>query len=601
MSNFQVLHTVKCNASATKGMEIHDERKLLGNRETYHSNTNENIDGNRTHLNVDLKNNMRANYLSMAEERITASRGGVKPSVTLRDKEGHALTRSVRKDAVWACDTVISASPDFFKGKFKWDKDNTQKSDFQGMNRYFSDCLGFMENRYGRENILGAIIHYDETTPHMHVTWVPIVKDEKSKTGEKLCYKALSGASQLRQLQTDFNEFVRSRGYELERGEIDSKRKHLSQQKEKLNRQIKDTGSKLAAVQRVQKDYEAMTRGSQTVPSLKAKEIQAQNEALRLKNAKLAECLSKAEKQINSLQKTKKEYIDLNKRYNCTERIALDFIDRHSVYEDFLKKNQKAREATAPFERDYQLTCKYGLGMVNYKRKYVSSCNELRNVEQEIADNSKAKGIEKAAIDDISGCNNSLESSRKALDGLKRRLNALSGKLFRGKEKRAIQGKIGGIQDKLKKTADYLYGHYGIKSTSTGDLEKAVQGHAVKLDGLEQKRKNIVAQRTIVSKNCVFYLREYKYMAVKSKSFRKEWQSVIGRYDKGYKPQSRSFAENCDLLKLNIDRLTLSERKDFKGRLINESAGSSPAMEFIKRQEEQMGNIYRNQGLGRTI
>jgi hypothetical protein len=76
MPNFQVLHIAKCNFSATKGTEIHNERKISDDKKQYQSNTNENIDSNRTHLNVDLINDMKANYYSMAKDRITAIRGG---------------------------------------------------------------------------------------------------------------------------------------------------------------------------------------------------------------------------------------------------------------------------------------------------------------------------------------------------------------------------------------------------------------------------------------------------------------------------------------------------------------------------------------------
>lgn len=40
--------------------------------------------------------------------------------------------------------------------------------------RYFSAVLNFVRERHGSQNILAATIHRDETTPHMHVLFVPV-------------------------------------------------------------------------------------------------------------------------------------------------------------------------------------------------------------------------------------------------------------------------------------------------------------------------------------------------------------------------------------------------------------------------------------------
>lgn len=110
------------------------------------------------------------------------------------------------------------------------------------MNEYFKNGVEFMQQKYGKDNVIGAIVHYDETTPHLHVHWTPIHE-------QKLSYKALSSPNQLRALQTEFNEYIRGKGYELERGEVDSKKKHLKQQTEKLNIAIKENDKKLAELE----------------------------------------------------------------------------------------------------------------------------------------------------------------------------------------------------------------------------------------------------------------------------------------------------------------------------------------------------------------
>ena len=86
---------------------------------------------------------------------------------------------------------------------------------------FFSDCYQFFAERYGEENIIAAVVHNDETTPHMHLNLMPVTKDGR------LCSKQLFDKPQLQQLQTDFYEAVGKR-WGLQRGKEGSQKKHLS-------------------------------------------------------------------------------------------------------------------------------------------------------------------------------------------------------------------------------------------------------------------------------------------------------------------------------------------------------------------------------------
>ena len=39
----------------------------------------------------------------------------------------------------------------------------------------------FLDKRYGKENVVCAVVHYDETTPHLHYAFIPVTFDEKNK------------------------------------------------------------------------------------------------------------------------------------------------------------------------------------------------------------------------------------------------------------------------------------------------------------------------------------------------------------------------------------------------------------------------------------
>ena len=120
------------------------------------------------------------------------------------------LNLSPRKDAVVMNSFVVGSDKTFF--------DKLPKA---LQYEFFTDCTKFFAERYGKENIISAVVHLDETTPHMHLNLMPITSDGR------LCSKQLFDKPQLQKLQTDFYEEV-GRKYGLQRGKEGSQRKHLS-------------------------------------------------------------------------------------------------------------------------------------------------------------------------------------------------------------------------------------------------------------------------------------------------------------------------------------------------------------------------------------
>jgi hypothetical protein len=115
-------------------------------------------------------------------------------------------------NAVYANSWVVAASPSF--------KDKTpeeQKSYFDAAFQYFKDW-------YGEENILAAIIHRDETTPHMHIYVAPVSK----KTGELSSYSYLGGSKN--EMGKRLTDFVKKccEPIGLKRGKYDADSHHLT-------------------------------------------------------------------------------------------------------------------------------------------------------------------------------------------------------------------------------------------------------------------------------------------------------------------------------------------------------------------------------------
>ena len=114
-----------------------------------------------------------------------------------------------RKDAVFMCSFVIGSDGEFFKGL-----NETEEW------KFFYDATEYFASKYGRENIISAVVHKDETNPHLHLNLIPL-------SGNRLCAKDLFCPKNLRTLQTELYEKV-GKKYGLERGKEGSQAKHLS-------------------------------------------------------------------------------------------------------------------------------------------------------------------------------------------------------------------------------------------------------------------------------------------------------------------------------------------------------------------------------------
>lgn len=82
----------------------------------------------------------------------------------------------------------------------------------------------FLIDRVGRENIISAVVHMDEKTPHLHLIFVPLTEDNR------LCAKEIIGnRKNLTKWQDDFFAYMVEKYPDLERGESASKtgRNHI--------------------------------------------------------------------------------------------------------------------------------------------------------------------------------------------------------------------------------------------------------------------------------------------------------------------------------------------------------------------------------------
>ncbi len=79
--------------------------------------------------------------------------------------------------------------------------------------RYFEESYNFICNykNLGEKNIVSAVVHFDETTPYMHLIYIPVIhtKDKNGKEIDKVCCRDFwKGRDSYRNLQNAFYEYI---------------------------------------------------------------------------------------------------------------------------------------------------------------------------------------------------------------------------------------------------------------------------------------------------------------------------------------------------------------------------------------------------------
>ena len=71
----------------------------------------------------------------------------------------------------------------------------------------FWNCIQFVGQRYGYENVVGGYVHKDETTPHIHIPFVPVQHD-KERDVDRLIAKEVVNRQDLRTFHKDLERFL---------------------------------------------------------------------------------------------------------------------------------------------------------------------------------------------------------------------------------------------------------------------------------------------------------------------------------------------------------------------------------------------------------
>ena len=274
---YAILRFAKYKGPEISGIEAHNERT----KEKYASNPD--VDTSRSHLNFHLIKPERK-YRAESERQIA---------------EAGCRTRS---DSVRVVEALITATPEFFKGKKRAE-----------IKEFFNEALEFIKQNQALETIISAVVHLDEKSPHMHLCFVPLTEDKR------LCAKEILGnKKKLTQWQDKYWEHMVKKYPDLERGESASEtgRDHIPtrvfKQMARLNKQHDKLVEMLSDVKLTNyKDKTAQVVAflEKYIPDVAAMETQmkkyekffktadGKQKALEKKNADLSAALEKSEQQ----------------------------------------------------------------------------------------------------------------------------------------------------------------------------------------------------------------------------------------------------------------------------------------------------------------
>ena len=160
-------HLKKNTRGAVPGLAVHFERK------TDH-HTNKDIDVSKTYLNQELMTD-GPDMLSRFNARLND-------------------VYCMKRDDVKALATWIVTLPE-----------ELAEASYEQQSAFFEATTAFLNDRYGQENAVAAVVHYDETTPHLHYAFVPVVFDDK-KSRYKVSAKEVLTRQDLQTFHEDLDQ-----------------------------------------------------------------------------------------------------------------------------------------------------------------------------------------------------------------------------------------------------------------------------------------------------------------------------------------------------------------------------------------------------------
>ena len=168
-------HVAKYTAAAVGHMTNHYGRSS----DDGVKRSNENIDPKRTHLNYNLAPDREGGQVAFLQRRLSQ------------------VKVQKRADVNVLCDWVVTLP----QGNYTPDQERA----------FFQKSYDFLSAQYGESNVVSAYVHMDETQPHLHFAFIPVVPDRR-RGGEKVSAKECITRANLNSFHSDFQSYLDAHG-----------------------------------------------------------------------------------------------------------------------------------------------------------------------------------------------------------------------------------------------------------------------------------------------------------------------------------------------------------------------------------------------------
>ncbi len=338
--SYAIIRNDKLTRVDAQGSYIHNDRRSKGH-------SNKDIDPTRTHLNFWCKKN-ELTYIREFDKM----------------KKEYDLKCTIRSNSNIMCEMMITSDNAFFN-----------KIGLEETKRYFKESYKFVCNykNLGENYIVSAAVHLDETTPHMHLVYIPVIhtKDKEGKDIDKICCRDFwKGRDSYRQLQNAFHKYITSKGFDLERGlpveETGAKHEKIEDLKKITN--FENTKKVLDNIKLELPE----TPDINDIKLIKLNREKVENEIIKPKDDKIMELyqenlklhneLSKQVNLVNVAEKYQKErnfiLADNKELHNTVEHLEHEYKKKNNTLD--LKFENRKRELEQEFEnKEFNIEYKY--------------------------------------------------------------------------------------------------------------------------------------------------------------------------------------------------------------------------------------------------
>jgi len=341
-------HVAKYSRGSCRAILEHDTRTAE------HEYKNPDIDKSKTHLNWSL---VEADGMT-AEERL--------------NKRLSEIKVQKRKDVNVLCSWVVTLPEDV---PFIVYKSNTLVC--ESTQRFFKAVNEFLTEEVGAKNVISSDVHVDENRPHLHFTFVPVVKNTRTykdpskqpKFAEKCCADELLTRAYLNTFHERLESYLYERGIKasIRTGKTTFNRsiaelkaetaEKLKLAEEKIQKHQEESERRIAEA-----EYQAQIKHQdllREIDELKAKKAESY-QALDAARVSASEIVSKAEQKASEIRKKAEDNTTLldrltNKRIErkkagllgtvkLSEKEYEDLCTRAEIVENLLEEKTKLED-----------------------------------------------------------------------------------------------------------------------------------------------------------------------------------------------------------------------------------------------------------------